>query len=253
MFRPRVMPCLLLRNKGLVKTIKFKNARYIGDPMNAVRIFNAKEADELIFLDIDASKEQRKLPLDLITKIGDEAFMPFTVGGGISSIDDIRKILNAGAEKVSINTSAVEDPQFIRQASSTFGTSTIVVSIDVKKKLFGRSQVFIRGGTRAAGIDPITHAQRMEEMGAGELLVTSIDHDGTMEGYDLELIKSISDTVTIPVVACGGAGGPEDFTSAVQQGNASAVAAGSCFVYHGPRRAVLINFPSADELSDLFQ
>lgn len=252
MFRPRVMPCLLLRNKGLVKTVKFKDARYIGDPINAVRIFNAKQADELVFLDINASSEKRKLPLDLIEKITDEAFMPFTIGGGIRTLEDIREALSRGAEKVAINTSAVEQPQFIRQAADVFGSSTIVVSIDVRKKLFGKSEVAIYGGQKGTGLDPVEFAQKMEKMGAGEILVNAIDRDGTMTGYDLELLQDVSTSVTIPVVACGGAGELSDFARAIKEGKASAVAAGSYFVYHGPRRAVLINFPTQQELQDLF-
>lgn len=253
MFRPRVIPCLLLRNKGLVKTIKFKNARYIGDPINAVRIYNAKEADELIFLNINATKENRCPPVELIEKIADEAFMPFTVGGGIRTIEDIRKLLSAGAEKVSINSYAVENPEFIKRASDTFGSSTIVVSIDAKKKLFGKYEVYTRGATNSTGLDPVQFSQMMEEMGAGEILINSIDKEGTMQGFDIELIKNISDSVTIPVVACGGAGCLEDLLNSVKDGHASALAAGSLFVYHGPRRAVLINFPTKNELSNLFQ
>lgn len=252
MFRPRVMPCLLLRNKGLVKTVKFKNARYIGDPINAVRIFNAKQADELVFLDINATNERRKLPLDLIEKIADEAFMPFTIGGGIRTIEDIRLALSRGAEKVAINSYAVEQPRFISRAADEFGSSTVVVSIDVKKKLFGGYEVFTHGGSKSTRLNPVEFAVQMEKMGAGELLVNAIDRDGTMEGYDLELTRQIATAVTVPVVACGGAGRLEDFAAATRDAYASAVAAGSLFVYHGRRRAVLINFPTGEELQELF-
>ena len=253
MYRPRIIPTLLLRNKGLVKSVKFKDFRYIGDPMNAVRIFNGKDADELIFLDINASKEKRKLPLDLIEKIGDEAFMPFTVGGGIRSIEDIRTLLSVGTEKVAINTYAVESPEFIRKAADVFGSSTIVVSIDVRKKLFGAYEVYIYGGVKSTGLNPVDFAIEMEKMGAGEIMLNSIDCDGTMMGYDLDLIKKVSNAVSIPVIACGGAGKLEDMKAAVTDANASAAAAGSYFVYHGKRRAVLINFPTNDELNSLFK
>jgi len=252
MFRPRVMPCLLLKGRGLVKTVKFNKPKYIGDPINAVRIFNAKKADELIFLDITASKENRMPPLDLIQQIGEECFMPFAVGGGIKTIEDIRKILSAGAEKVCINTSAITEPALITKAAERFGSQSIIVSIDVKKKLFGSYVVYIYGGTKSTAIDPVEHAIHMEKLGAGEILINSIDRDGTYEGYDIDLIKNISEALTIPVIACGGASSLSDFSDAIKLGNASAVAAGSFFVFHGPRRAVLINFPTKDDLHNIF-
>jgi len=252
MFRPRVIPVLLLQNKGLVKTTRFKKSRYVGDAMNAVRIFNAKEADELIFLDINASAECRTISLSLVEKIGYEAYMPFTVGGGIGTVDDIRKIIHAGAEKVALNTAAIENPQFVREAADAFGSSTIVVSIDVRKKIFGGYNVYIRGGRQSTGLDPIELSLEMERQGAGEVVINSIDRDGLMVGYDIDLIKAVSDSLTIPVVALGGCGQLDDLRNAVLQGNASAVAAGSFFVFQGKRRAVLISFPTLAELQDLF-
>lgn len=252
MFRPRVIPLLLLKNKGLVKSVKFKDYKYIGDPMNAVKIFNDKRADELVFLDVTASLENRLIPLDFVENVGDEANMPFAVGGGIRSIEDIRKVLKAGAEKVIINSFASIKPEFIREASEVFGSSTIVVSIDVKKKFIGKEQTYIFSGHKATGIDPLSFAKLMEEMGAGEIIINSIDKDGTMEGYDISLISRVSEAVTIPVVACGGAGNYQHFKDAILQSHASAVAAGSLFVYHGTRRAVLINYPTQVELIDLF-
>lgn len=252
MFRPRVIPCLLLKNLGLVKSVKFKDYRYIGDPMNAVKIFNDKKADELIFLDITASHEGRIIDLKLVEQIGEECNMPFTVGGGIRNISQIKDILNAGAEKVCINSAAFENPDFIKEASNTFGSSTIVVSIDVKKKLFNKEQAYTFGGRKATGLEPVNYAQRIEKLGAGEIVINSIDQDGTMEGYNIELIRKVSDIVNIPVVALGGASNLNDFKLAVEKGNASAVAAGSYFVYHGPRKAVLINFPTRQELTKTF-
>ncbi len=252
MFRPRVIPVLLLKNLGLVKSVNFKKYTYIGDPINAVRLFNDFKADELIFLDILASQEKRVISLDFVRKLGDEANMPFAVGGGIRSVDDIQKIINAGAEKVIINTHAVENPDFIKQAANNFGSSTIVVSIDVKKKLFGKKQVYSLAGTKPSGLEPVDFAKLMEQNGAGEIIVNSIDNDGLMLGYDLELIKEIAMNVTIPVVAMGGAGSMSDFFNAITNSHASAVAAGSLFVYHGARKAVLINYPSQNELNNLF-
>ena len=252
MFRPRVIPVLLLKELGLVKSIKFGNYRYIGDPINAVKIFNDLKADELIFLDILASKENRSISLDFVERVGSEANMPFGVGGGISSIDQIQKILSAGAEKVILNTSAGLNPAFVKEAADTFGSSTIAISIDVNKKRLRKEQVYIKGGKKGIGEDPVTFAKKMEHLGAGELMITSITQDGTMEGYDLELIKKVSENVTIPVIACGGAGSYDDFKKATNEVHASAVAAGSLFVYHGPRRAVLINYPSRQELIQIF-
>lgn len=252
MFRPRVIPVLLLKNLGLVKSVKFKSHRYMGDPINAVKIFNDLKADELVFLDILASKEDRKISLDFVRNVGDEANMPFAVGGGIRTIQDIKDIINAGAEKVIINSYSVENQNFIREAANEFGSSTIVVSIDVKKKFFGNRQVFIYGGKKATGLDPIDFAKRMEEKGAGEIIINSIEKDGLMDGYDIELIHKVSDAVTIPVVAVGGAGQFSDLREVVKNGHASAVAAGSLFIYHGPRKAVLINYPDQKELMELF-
>jgi imidazole glycerol-phosphate synthase subunit HisF len=253
MFRPRIIPVLLLQNLGLVKSVKFKNYRYIGDPINAVNLFNDLRADELVFLDINASIEGRRISLDFVEKAGDECSMPFAVGGGIKNINDIRVILNAGAEKVVINTSAAINPEFVREASTEFGSSTIVVSMDVQKKKFRKETTYIYSGSKPSGFDPVDFACLMEEKGAGEILIQSIDHDGTMLGYNLELISRISNKVTIPVVACSGAGDLSHLASAYYEANASAAAAGSMFVFHGTRRAVLINYPEKEQLSSLFK
>jgi cyclase len=237
---------------GLVKSVKFKDCRYIGDPINAVKIFNDLKVDELVFLDILASKEKRSISLDFVRNVGDEANMPFAVGGGIRTIQQIKEIINAGAEKVVINTYAIENPDFIKQASDEFGSSTIVISIDVKKKFLGKKQVYTMAGTKATGINPVEFAQLMQERGAGEIIINSIENDGLMTGYDLELIEQISKAVEIPVVAAGGAGALDDFSKAVNESYASAVAAGSMFVYHGPRKAVLVNYPSNNKLKEIF-
>ena len=253
MFRPRVIPVLLLRNQGLVKSVKFKNHRYIGDPINAVKIFNDLKADELVFLDINASKKKSLISLDFVKKVGDEANMPFAVGGGISNLDQIKQILNSGAEKVVLNSYATLNPDFIEKASNIFGSSTITVSIDVKKNLFKKELTCIYSGTKTTKYDPIQFAQIAEKKGAGEIILNSIEHDGMMNGYNIPLVKKISESVSIPVVALGGAGKLTDMFQAVTEGYASAVAAGSFFVYHGPRRAVLINYPAREELINLFK
>jgi imidazole glycerol-phosphate synthase subunit HisF len=251
MFRPRVIPVLLLKNKGLIKSTQFKDHRYIGDPINAVKIFNDLKADELVFLDILASKEGRCISLDFIKNVGEEANMPFAVGGGITTIKQIQDIISAGAEKVIINTQAAVDPSFIREAANTFGSSTIVVCMDIKKKFLGKIQTWILAGEKATGLNPIDFAKLMEEKGAGEIIVQSIERDGMMQGYDIELIKSISEAVSIPVVALGGAGKLEDLKTAYTQAYANGLAAGSLFVYHGARKGVLINYPNITEIRNL--
>lgn len=253
MFRPRVIPVLLLRQNGLVKSVKFKKHKYIGDPINAVKIFNDFKADELIFLDITASKENNRISLDFVKKVGSEANMPFGVGGGLRTIEDIREIISAGAEKVILNTHAFLNTELIKEASDEFGSSTISISVDVKKSIFNKKKVYIYGGTKRTNMNPLDYCKVVEEKGAGEIIINSIDHDGLMQGYDIELIKEISQSISIPVVALGGAGSLSDFTDAVHNSYASAVAAGSKFVYHGPRKAVLINYPSKKVLKELFK
>ena len=220
MFRPRVIPVLLLNKDHLVKSRKFKDYRYIGDPINAVRLFNELLADELVFLDISATKNNRAISLDLIKDIGEEANMPFCVGGGIRELSQIQDIISAGAEKVIIGSYAVVNPDFVKQAASEFGSSTITVCIDVKKKFLGKEQVWTVNGSKVSGFDPLSFAQLMEKNGAGEIIVQSIEHDGMMEGYDLALTKSIADTINIPTVALGGAGNINDLKKACQDANA---------------------------------
>lgn len=249
MFRPRIIPVLLLKHKGLVKSVRFRNHRYIGDPINAVRLFNDLKADELVFLDITATREGRLIPLDFVTKVGEEANMPFAVGGGIRNLDDIRRIIAAGAEKVIINNEAGRKPGFINDASKAFGSSTIVVCMDVRKDLFGRKKVYFSNGTSAPAASPVEYAKMMEEMGAGEIIVQSVDNDGTMEGYDVEQVRQISEEVQIPVVALGGAGKMTHLKKCYDEGYASALAAGSMFIYQGSRRGILINYPDREEIS----
>ena len=253
MLETRVIPCLLVSKKGLVKTTRFKDARYLGDPINAIRIFNEKEVDELIVLDIDASKEGRGPNLEFIGKIASECFMPVCYGGGITSIDQIREIFFLGIEKVSLKTAAINNPELVKQAADVFGSQSIVVSIDIKTNLFGKKVVHTIGRKSAQLMDPVDFAMRMESLGAGELLVNSVDKDGMMSGYDLESIRRITDKVNIPVIACGGAGKLSDFKVAVEDGGASGVAAGSLFVFQGVHKAVLINYPSQEALIQLWK
>ncbi len=250
MLKTRIIPCLLLKDKVLVKGEQFKNYKYIGDPINAVRIFSEKQASELCFLDIDATAENRIPDLNFITKIAEECDMPFAVGGGIKTIDDVKEILNAGAEKIVINSQAVENPLLIKEISQTFGNQSVIVSIDVKKNKNGKYEVYTHSGTKPTGLDPLDWACQAELLGAGEILLCSIDLDGSMKGYDIPLIKKISDKVKVPVIASGGAGKIKDFNTAIKKGHCSAVAAGSYFVFYGAKRAVLISYPDDKEVKE---
>lgn len=253
MFRPRVIPVLLLKDKGLVKSVKFRNYQYIGDPINAVKLFNDLNADELIFLDITATREKRCISTEFIKKVGEEANMPFAAGGGISTLEDIKNIILAGAERVVINSAAAINPEFIRRASESFGSSTICVCMDVRKNIFGKACTWIINGRKKTGYSYVDFALLMEEKGAGEIIIQSFDKDGTMDGYDINIIRTISEKISIPVVALGGAGNLDDLKEGYLNGNASGLAAGSMFVFHGPRKGVLINYPTREEINDLFK
>jgi cyclase len=252
-YRPRVIPALLLHDRLLYKTRKFKAPRYVGDPRIALRIFNEKGVDELILLDIDATTRRRGPDLALIGELASECFMPVAYGGGVRSVEDVRAIIGIGVEKVVIGTRAVDDPALIAAAAAAVGSQSVVVCIDVKKDLLGRYRVHAEGGRRKTGLDPVAFARRMVQMGAGEIVVNAIDRDGTMGGFDLTLLRSVSAAVPVPVVALGGAGDEADLAAAVFEGGASAAAAGSLFVFHGPHRAVLITFPEEQRLRRLFQ
>lgn len=244
----RVIPVLLLKNMGLYKSVKFKDLKYVGDPINALKIFNEKEVDEIIFLDIEASVKNLEPNYQVLSDIASECFMPLCYGGGIKSIKQIEQILYTGVEKVAINTAAFENRALIEKAAQKFGSSTIVVSMDVKSSLLRGQRVYTRSGTFNTKQTPVEYAKAMEAAGAGELMVNSIDADGTMNGYDLALIKQVSSAVSIPVIACGGAGSIKDMQEAVHMAEASAVAAGSFFVFRGKHRAVLITYPERKEL-----
>lgn len=252
MLVPRLIPCLLLKNGGLVKTIRFKDPIYVGDPRNAVKIFNEKEADEIAILDITATLEKRRPPFAILDEIVSEAFMPLAYGGGIRNLEDAQELFSLGVEKIIINSYAVENPEFIRDAAKQFGNQSVLVCLDVKKNLFSKYEVFTHSGTKNTRLEPVAFARLMVEKGAGELIVNSIHKDGTMSGYDINLTRMIADAVSVPVIACGGAGRLSDITEVVREGHASAAAAGSLFVFYGPHRAVLINYPSQREIRAAF-
>jgi imidazole glycerol-phosphate synthase subunit HisF len=247
--KARVMPCLLLRNEGLVKTVRFKDFAYVGDPINAVRIYNDMEVDELVLLDILATSEGREPPFKLIEEIAGECFMPLAYGGGVRTVEHMRKLFSRGVEKVILNTAAHDDPGLIAEAASLFGSQAVVVSIDAKRGLFGKYEAVVADGKRRTGLDPVEYARRVEAAGAGEILITSIDRDGTWEGYDLELTRRVSDAVSIPVIASGGAGSVDDIGKAVKEAHASAAALGSMVVFQAKGLGVLIKFPKQADLS----
>lgn len=251
MLHARVIPCLLLRNAGLVKTVKFRNARYVGDPINAVRIFNDKEVDELVILDIGA-RSQAGPDFELLADIASEAFMPFAYGGGVTTIEQVLRLYALGIEKVILNTVAAEMPGFVSEVAALAGSSGVVVSIDVSRNWLGKYSVHTAGGTRDLKRAPADYAKEMEALGAGEILLNSIDRDGTMEGYDLDLVRHVCQAVSIPVVAAGGAANLADLRKGSNAG-ASGLAAGSMFVFHGKHQAVLITYPEYDVLEDLFK
>ncbi|MBC5991615.1 AglZ/HisF2 family acetamidino modification protein [Pontibacter cellulosilyticus] len=248
MRRIRVIPILLLHNEGLVKSVKFKDYKYIGDPINAVKIFNDKEVDEIAIIDITATAQKRKPDLARIRALASECFMPMAYGGGISALDEIKSIFYAGVEKIILNYAAYQNIDLVSEAASIFGSQSIVASVDVKKNFFGKYKVYTMNGSEALTLSPEQYAKRLEDAGAGEILLNSIENDGKQNGYDTELIKRVADAVNIPIVAAGGAGSVHDFYNAVEVG-ASAVAAGSMFVFHGSHRAVLINYPDQAELA----
>jgi cyclase len=239
----RVIPCLLLRQRGLVKTVKFKNPTYVGDPINAVKIFNDKQVDELIFVDISATPQRTEPPFEQLKQISSECFMPFAYGGGVRTMTHFHELFALGVEKVCVNTHAVRTPGFLGQAAREFGSQSVVGVIDVKKRLIGGYEARVNGGRDSSGISPVDLARRFEAEGAGEIFLNDIDRDGTMSGYNIDLIRSVTDAVGIPVVACGGARNVDDLSAAIQEGGASAAAAGSMFVFMGKHRAVLINYP----------
>lgn len=252
MLATRLMPCLLMSNGALVKTIRFKEGSYVGDPVNAVRIFNQKEVDELILLDIHATTQSRGIDFETLEKVVSECFMPICYGGGVRTLEDMRRLYALGIEKVSLGAAAFEVPDLVRQASSEFGAQAVVVTLDVKKGLLGRSTVRTRNGSHDTKMSPPEAARAFAEQGAGELLLYSIDRDGTWSGFDLKLVEAVSQAASVPVVATGGAGSLEDIRAAVKQAGASAVAIGSMAVFQGKDLGVLIKFPTRKDQDAIF-
>ena len=251
MQRIRVIPVLLLKGQGLYKTVKFKDPKYLGDPINAVKIFNDKEVDELCFLDITATNEGKEPNYKAISEIASECFMPLSYGGGVTNFEHARKLFSIGVEKIILCSSIHDNPKLVEELSLHYGAQSVVVCIDVKKSFFGKYEVYSNSGKKNTGKDPLQFAIEVQKLGAGELIVNSIDRDGTMSGYDIELISKIASKLEIPVVACGGASCLNDFSTVVNDGKANAVAAGSLFVFHGKHKAVLISYPTSKQLMEL--
>lgn len=251
MRRIRVIPVLLLHAGDLVKTRGFRDRVYIGDPINAVRIFNEKRVDELILLDISERPRERGEQERLLADIAGEAFMPIAYGGGVVDLRQAERLFKAGVEKIVINSASIANPVLVTEIAKQFGSQSVVISIDARRRLGGRYRVYVRGARESTTAEPARHAALMQDAGAGEILITSVAHEGSFGGYDLELVRRVAMAVQIPVIACGGAAGINDFVEAVQAG-ASAVAASSMFVFHGKHRAVLISFPDEVELRKAF-
>ncbi len=247
---PRVIPCLLLDDEAMFKTVRFEDSAYLGDPINVINLFNRFEVDEITLLDVRATVQGRPPPFELIERLAAECWVPLSYGGGITTLEDVRGVLSSGVEKVILGTAAADNPALIGEAAAVFGAQAVIVAVDARRAN-GAYETFVESGRRALGIDPASYAAQAVARGAGEILVTSIDRDGTMEGYDLELIGSVAGAVDVPVIACGGAGERAHLVEPIRTG-ASAVAAGSLFVFRGRERGVLINFPDRPQLEALF-
>lgn len=245
--RPRIIPTLLIDDRDLIKTVQFGKRTYLGDPVNAVKIFNRKGIDELSILDIGATKNKREPDYEILKDIASEAFMPLSYGGGITTLDQVHELLKIGYEKVVINTSLVRNPELIAKSADQFGSQSIVASIDAKR-IGSDYKCFISDGTEETKWNPVELAKEAECLGAGEIIINSIDNDGMMNGYDIGLVKSVADVVSIPVIAIGGASGINDLKTVLQEGHAHAAAGGSIFVYYGRLKAILITSPSEKEL-----
>lgn len=251
MLRPRIIPCLLVHEKGLVKSVQFKNHKYVGDPINAVRIFNEKEADELMLIDIDATINKVEPNYKMIQNIASECRMPLCYGGGIKNIQQAQKIFSLGVEKIALSSILVENPNIISDLASKVGSQSVVAILDVKKKLFGGYEIYTHNGKNSTGINPIDFVQKIENLGAGEIVINSIDQDGTMNGYDLKLVEQIRKSTSLPLTILGGAGSLNHIGNLIQIYGIIGAAAGSLFVFKGVYKAVLINYPSFKEKDKL--
>ncbi len=253
MLRARITPSLLVHQKGLVKTVKFKDSKYVGDPINAVRIYNEKEVDELAVFDIDATVFGNDPDYILIEKLANQSRMPICYGGGVKTVEQAQKIFSLGIEKIALSSAAIHNPTLISEISKRVGSQSVIVVLDVKKKIFGGYEIYTHNGKKSSGIDPIKFAQKAQDSGAGEIIINSIDNDGMMKGFDMNLIDKIRQVITIPITVLGGAGSLNDIKKVIQEYGIIGVAAGSLFVFKGVYKAVLINYPSKLDKNKIFQ
>lgn len=253
MLRPRIIPSLLLHDKGLVKTVNFKSPKYVGDPINAVRIFNEKEVDELALFDIDATVLNNEPDYILIEKLANQSRMPLCYGGGIKTVEQAQKIFGLGIEKIALSSAVVQNPHLVSEIADRVGSQSIIVVLDIKRKLLGGYEIYTHNGKRSTGINPIKFAKELQALGAGEIIINSIDQDGVMKGYDLSLIDKIAESISIPLTVLGGAGSLADIEKVIEKYGVIGVASGSLFVFKGPYKAVLINYPNQVEKNKIFK
>ena len=243
MLRPRIIPSLLIHKNGLVKTVKFKDSKYVGDPINAVKIFNEKEVDELAVFDIDATVLENEPNYNLIEKLANQSRMPICYGGGVKNVDQAQKIFSLGIEKIALSSAVIHNPTLISEISQKVGSQSVIVVLDIKYKIFGGYEIYTHNGKKSTGIDPVSFAVKAQELGAGEIIINSIDQDGMMKGYDMKIISKIRKVVTIPITVLGGAGTIDDIKKVIKKYGIIGVSAGSLFVFKGKYKAVLINYP----------
>ena len=253
MLRPRIIPSLLIQDNGLVKTVNFKNPKYVGDPINAVRIFNEKEVDELAIFDIDATAKGLEPNYSLIERIANQSRMPLCYGGGVKTVEQAQKIFGLGIEKIALSSAVLHNPELITQIANRVGAQSVIVVLDVKKKLFGGYEVYSHNGKKSTGINPFDFAEKAQRLGAGEIIINSIDQDGVMKGFDMNLIDKVRDKISLPLTVLGGAGELQHIQQVIHKHGVIGVAAGSLFVFKGVYKAVLINYPEKGEKEKLYK
>lgn len=253
MLRPRIIPSLLIQDNGLVKTVNFKNPKYVGDPINAVKIFNEKEVDELAIFDIDATVKNIEPNYSLIERLANQSRMPLCYGGGVKTVEQAQKIFSLGIEKIALSSAVLKDPSLISKIAERVGAQSVIVVLDVKKKTFGGYEIYTHNGKKATGLDPVKFVEKAQQLGAGEIVINSIDQDGVMKGYDMTLIQKIREKTSLPLTVLGGAGSLSDIEKVIDNHGVIGVAAGSLFVFKGIYKAVLINYPSKEEKNEMFK
>lgn len=253
MLRPRIIPSLLVHENGLVKTVNFKNPKYVGDPINAVKIFNEKEVDELAIFDIDATVLGKEPNYSLIERLASQSMMPLCYGGGVKTVEQAQRIFSLGIEKIALSSAVLQNPNLITEISDRVGAQSVIVVLDVKKKLLGGYEAYTHNGKKGTGINPFKFVEEAQKLGAGEIVINSIDKDGQMKGYDLDLIDKVREKITLPMTVLGGAGSLNDIEKIIDRHGVIGVAAGSLFVFKGPYKAVLINYPTQLEKNKIFK